>query len=188
VASFNPESYGPVFAPLVAVDRRRPLGPGTPNRAALAELNRLEIDEAFAHIGPGSSPQIADRAMASCCLAGICLLHDYLDKSHSYSQRFETPTANFWHAIMHRREGDFGNSKYWFHRVGDHPIFESLAQRSAELAAARGEERALNKLTAGGTWNASGFVDLCESALNEPSAMHELCLDVQQAEWELLFD
>ena len=52
--------------------------------------------------------------MAACCLAGVWLLHDYLDESHTISQRIDTPSGSFWHGIMHRREGDFSNAKYWF--------------------------------------------------------------------------
>jgi hypothetical protein len=47
---------------------------------------------------------------------------DDLDRSHTISQSIETPTGSFWHGILHRREGDFSNSKYWFRRAGKAPF------------------------------------------------------------------
>jgi hypothetical protein len=132
--------------------------------------------------------QPVDAEMAACCVSGMWLLYDYLDESHSISQGIETPSGGFWHAIMHRREGDFSNSKYWFRRVGRHPVFDALGQRAGELAAERGAERAVKKLLTGGTWEPFAFVDLCEAAVRAQSADGELCRDIQQAEWELLFD
>lgn len=58
--------------------------------------------------------------------AGIWLYVDALERSHSISQGISNPTGSFWHAIMHRREGDFGNSKYWFRAAGSHPAMESI--------------------------------------------------------------
>jgi len=42
-------------------------------------------------------------------------------------------------------------------------------------------------LTIHGSWEPFEFVDLCQAALRDGKNL-ELCLDVQQAEWELLFD
>lgn len=53
--------------------------------------------------------------------AALWLYVDELDRSHSISQGIGDATGSFWHGIMHRREGDFGNAHYWFHRVGAHP-------------------------------------------------------------------
>ena len=53
--------------------------------------------------------------------AGLWLYIDDLHRSHTVSQHLETPTSAFWHAIMHRREGDFANSHYWFRKTGLHP-------------------------------------------------------------------
>ena len=59
--------------------------------------------------------------------AGLWLLAGELDKSHAISQASDSPAGSFWHGIMHRREGDFGNAKYWFRRVGKHSVLTSLA-------------------------------------------------------------
>ncbi len=125
--------------------------------------------------------------MAECCRAGIWLLHDFLDESHELSQGINTTSGSFWHGIMHRREGDFSNAKYWFRRVGEHAVFEPLAARAAEVAAERGDAAAVEKLTARETWEPFAFVDMCQAAERNGKS-RELCLDVQQAEWELLFN
>lgn len=53
--------------------------------------------------------------------AGVWMYVDELDQCHEICQAIETPTGSFWHAIMHRREGDFSNSHYWYRRAGTHP-------------------------------------------------------------------
>jgi hypothetical protein len=181
--TFDPQSYGPVFAPLVGFERRRALDTGTPNTSARAALERLEIKPAFAHV----TRSIADRDMAACSLSAVWLLHDYLDESHTISQGIKTASGSFWHAIMHRREGDFSNAKYWFRHVGRHPVFDALGTRAAEWAA-RSESGTLDSLAPGGEWNPFAFVDLCEAARRGRGDLPERCLDLQQAEWELLFD
>jgi hypothetical protein len=182
MSQFDPHAYGPMFAPLLAIDRRRPLGTGSPDVAARSALEGLSVESAFRHA------KIIDRDMAACCVSGVWLLYDGLDESHTISQGIETPSGSFWHAIMHRREGDFSNSKYWLRRVGRHPIFETLGQRAMELAASRGAERAARQLVSGGAWDAVAFVDLCQAAVRGQKDAADLCLDIQQAEWELLFD
>jgi len=186
MSRFDPQAYGPVLAPLVDVDRRRPLGAGTgmPNAIEQAALGRLAVKTAFAH----ATRVVVDRSMADCCLSGVWLLHDFLDQSHHISQSIHTTSGSFWHGIMHRREGDFSNAKYWFRRVGDHPVFESLAQRAAELGAASGQSDAIARLTAHKAWEPCAFVDMCLAAERSGGEAHELCVDIQQAEWELLFD
>jgi hypothetical protein len=64
--------------------------------------------------------------------AGLFQIHDYLDASHELSQSIEgqgrRADGDYWHAIMHRREPDYSNAKYWFRHVGSHPIFAALAE------------------------------------------------------------
>jgi hypothetical protein len=179
--TFNPADYDPVFAPLLAIDRRRPLDAGVEDVQARAALADLSIDASFA------PAKVIDREMAACAFAGVWLLHDYLDESHTISQGIDTPSGSFWHAIMHRREGDFSNSKYWFRHVGRHPTYELLAMRAAELAAEHGEVAAVEHLAAGGRWEPSAFVDLCQSARRGRDRLRDVALDIQQVEWEVLF-
>jgi hypothetical protein len=184
MSHFDPDAYGPVFAPLVAVDRRRPLGAGTPQDASRGALERLMVKSAFAH----AARSVAHRDMAECCISGVWLLHDFLDESHTISQSINTASGSFWHGIMHRREGDFSNAKYWFRRVGAHEVFDAIAQRAAELAAERGNTSIVGKVATKSNWDPFAFVDLCESAVCGHDDARQFCLDVQQAEWELLFD
>ncbi len=54
--------------------------------------------------------------------AGLWLYVDDLERSHTVSQSLPDPTGAFWHGIMHRREGDFSNSRYWMRRAESHPL------------------------------------------------------------------
>ena len=58
--------------------------------------------------------------------AALWLYVDELDRSHEISQSLNDATGSYWHGIMHRREGDFSNSHYWFNRTGRHPAMAAL--------------------------------------------------------------
>jgi hypothetical protein len=126
--------------------------------------------------------------MASACLAGLYLLYDGLDESHAISQSIETPTGSYWHGIMHRREPDYGNAKYWFRRVGNHPVFATLVVAARELAASEKLDRPADFLVEQGAWDPFHFVDLCEAVAKGRSTSGMLCRQIQRRECELLFD
>lgn len=176
--SFQPQTYGPAFAELLATDRCRPLDEGTLDGAMWARLSGLTVSTAFDHTS------VADREMASACLAGVWLLYDHLNDSHRLSQDIDSASGSFWHGIMHRREGDFGNAKYWFRNVGTHPVYDELAAVAGELATLHQAHGVLPP----GQWDAAAFVDACQQALGGRSEQQTFCQAVQQAEWELLFD
>jgi hypothetical protein len=55
-------------------------------------------------------------------MAGALLYVDDLEQSHELAQGIHSPIGSLWHAVMHRREGDFENSKYWYRQAGWHPL------------------------------------------------------------------
>jgi hypothetical protein len=178
--SFILTPYVPVIAELLCEPRLPPLDAGAPNCAVRPRLEALASDNAFAPY------RIRDRSMADACRAGLWLYHNFLDESHKISQELHTPTGSYWHALMHRREPDFSNAKYWFRRVGTHPIYELLRQTAAELAVNAPPSAAF--LRTQSAWDPFAFVDLCAAALAGRAPCAELCRQIQKCEWELLFD
>jgi len=179
--NFDPDKYGELIAPLICEAPGMELGPGRPNQNAREALSSLDPDTAF----PGQ--KVVDSDMANACISGLWLLHNHLDPSHSISQGIHTSTGSFWHGIMHRREPDFGNAKYWFRRVGDHPVFEPLRLESAELAK-NAQHIEVNYLSTLVSWDPFRFVDLCQQGLRENGDLGEICRKITRCEWQLLFD
>ena len=75
--------------------------------------------------------------------AGLHLLNDDIHNCHNIAQEHENPDGNYWHAILHRREPDYWNSKYWYKRVGNHPVIQQM--KNEEVG-----------------WDPFEFVDQCE--------------------------
>ena len=152
---FDPTAYGSAVADLFAIPRLPELGPGTP---------QFDV-----------KPALQSLALPPACIAGLWLYFDFLDESHAISQADEgNPERDYWHAILHRREPDASNSKYWWRRVGDHPVLAALAEQAPALG---------YRFT-----TPIDFVDLCEKVRGANSPAEGLAQRVQLLEWQLLFD
>jgi len=179
---FNPRAYGPAVVGLLKDARVNELGPGEADGHVRGSLAALTAESVTA------PHTIADQNEAIACLAGLWLRHDFLDESHRISQSVETPSGSYWHALVHRREPDFSNAKYWFRRVGEHPIFPQLHEAARHLAQQANVGQPAQFLMEQSAWDALRFVDLCEYALDDLPPIHTLCMNIQKCEWELLFD
>jgi hypothetical protein len=202
VGRFSVRDYGPTVARLLAGATANDLGPGNPQSSMRVLLESVTPTSVVA------PREIVDRDMALGCLAAVWLRFDFLDKSHQISQSLDTPEGSFWHGVMHRREPDFANAKYWFRRVGQHELYGPLAEEarnlvSAEMAAAGRRDPAPGKagsmvkngvlgkevrfLNEQEIWDPLRFVDLCELALDASPPLHTFCKRLQQLEWEMMF-
>ena len=144
-----------------------PLPTLVPQKAWSSELtNTLEatsLDELF----DGAS--LKNTTFAEAIKSGLLLWNDALDESHTISQGLADQTGSYWHGIMHRREPDYPNSKYWFGRVGTHPIFPALRERALALFnETANPSDALTEIgkaiTAQENWDSYQFVDWCQAA------------------------
>lgn len=145
------------------------------------ELSELKVSDIFDGIAVG------DEEMALCCLSGVQLLHAELDVSHRICQSVKTTTGSYWHGIVHRREGDFENSKYWFRKVGEHPIHSDLAKAAKGVAEKESGDSRFSFLCTQKMWNSALFVDLCEDVTENCDRGNDSCCMIQMLEWELLF-
>jgi hypothetical protein len=130
---------------------------------------------------------VIDPTDAQAILAGLWLYHDWLDESHTISQSLHSPTGSLWHAIMHRREGDFANAKYWYARCRHHPAYPAIA---AEGAAALKDSHQAPTLAAlvRGEWDPDGFVDVVSAIHDKPAdPMYAAAVQLQRAEWQGVF-
>jgi len=142
----------PEIEKLLATPEPPDLGPGPrkgvlPEKALNDELHKIGVSDLLR--------------------AAVLVWHDHLDSAHKIVQNIETPDGSYIHAIIHRREPDYSNSKYWFRRVGDHPCF-------AELSVALRQK-----------WDPVAFVDACQrrNAKTEPQLR-----EIQATELRLLID
>lgn len=175
----NSAPYPPEIATLIENASVCPLGPGTPVKAAYEPLRSLTADSL-------STRPVQDREMAEACLSGLWLLYNYLDQSHTISQNLPSSSGSYWHGIMHRREPDYPNAKYWFRRTGHHPAMAALATEATALAAGTQLDRYTQFLSAP-DWDAMAMVDACQAAETGQCGQVELLQHVAQAEWTLLF-
>jgi hypothetical protein len=131
-------------------------------------------------------PELFERTPAHVShFAGIAQIDDELETSHNLAQSIEGhPDGDYWHAIMHRREPDYGNSKYWFRHVGRHQVFAPLASRAAEIMKdAPGDVRSrwVSRLKVDAGWDPLAFVDMCEAAAGDEES--ELGLTARRIQW-----
>lgn len=136
---------------------------------------------------------------ARAVLSGLHLWNESLDKSHTLSQGIHNPTGSYWHGIMHRMEGDYSNAKYWFHRVGNHPVFPLLHAKVREILAGLEPQPwkpaeplggMLRSLESAPTWQPELFIDcvrLQVSSLRDQEAERHL-RRIQRMELMLLLE
>jgi hypothetical protein len=185
INSRQTDALSPLAYEILAIDKEgaysRLVVSGDGNRQAAQKLRDTKPD------GLLSQPAASDPDAQS-MLAGLWLWHDWLDSSHVISQSIHSATGSFWHAIMHRREGDFSNAKYWFARCREHPVLRQMAPYAGDILNPLPADKMLLRLSRNG-WDPDSFVDLVEEVHDRPGdSRQNAAVMLQKLEWRLLFD
>jgi hypothetical protein len=177
---------------LAALQDRPSLPPLSPQR-----LWSYAVDRDIAAFRDGADREFRETAEAHALTAALHLGNDSLDRAHELVQAHEGhPTCDWVHAIVHRREGDYANSKYWVRRAGAHSAYHGLQARASRLLGESGKQpqassrlaTALEKIRTQGEWNAYLFVDAVsmQESGDGDAESRELLERLQHLEWQCL--
>lgn len=120
--------------------------------------------------------------------AGLLVWSDDIAAAHNIVQSVENATGSFWHAIIHRREGDASNSNYWWRRTDEHPAFALVLNTALSTLDAEGQIEERNfvaTLAREQRWLPIEFVKVCETA-RQKNSPDEWLRQAQVAEIESL--
>jgi hypothetical protein len=110
---------------------------------------------------------------------GLLYAVDAIHEAHTIFQDAKGDLGSYWHGMMHRREGDFDNARYWFRRSGVLPVFAEMHRAASESSALMARQS---------NWDPYLLTGECEQArFGETESLNEL-IRLQQAEFEVLFD
>ncbi len=138
----------------------------------------IRIREASDEVLAGGPP-VADPSIFALVRAGMFYLCDELGASHRIAQDVSTDTGAYWHGMIHRREGDFDNARYWFRRAGTLPFFGE-AHRAASAVSSIVATQA--------NWDPYLFTGLCEQERFGANENLAELLKLQRIEFEVAFD
>lgn len=102
--------------------------------------------------------------------AALWLRYDFFEESHAVFQAIATAEGSYWHAILHRREPDAANARYWLRRVGRHPVLAEMADRL------------------GRAWDAEEFFAHCARHRHRNDDIERELIRIQWMEWQALYD
>ena len=111
---------------------------------------------------------------------GLFYYHNALDDSHKQVATLEGDTAAYWHGMIHRREGDFENARYWMRRAGEQPVFQEMQGRASDGSAPDMGRQA--------NWDPFLFIHLCEQYKYGESEYKKEIGHLQRVEFAVMFD
>jgi len=127
--------------------------------------------------------KIADDSLVK---TGALWLHGFIDEAHALAQENPSAEGSYWHALVHRSEGDFENSLYWYRRVGQHSIFPRLRAEVESVRREGGDTGLIQELVTDPVWNPRRMVDLCREAAAGGATNTSLLQRVAAIEFNLL--
>lgn len=124
-------------------------------------------------------PKVTNKKYGELLLGGLLMAQDYIWEAHEIVQDYPETEASWWHAFMHRMEGDYGNAGYWYRRVGKPAAYESLLSAVQKLEF----ETSANQILNWTEWDSFKLNNLIDSSSGQ---MREELHDVHRLECLLL--
>lgn len=143
------------------------------DRALLMELRAAADNEIAGNRLIGAAPAFA------LVRGGLLYALDAIDEAHRIFQDSPGDLGSYWHGMMHRREGDFDNARYWFRRAGALAFFDELHGRVSEYSADMSRQS---------NWDPYLFTGQCEQARFGDTDLEAELVKLQRDEFEVLFD
>jgi hypothetical protein len=169
------KGYPPLVAELMAEEdlllRLRPTEPGSPD--ALRSIRNAEEKDLT------GGAVLADVTYPKLIRAGLLYAYDGIDESHRIIQEIGSTQASYWHGMIHRREGDFENARYWFRRTGKLGVFPEMHARAAEVSSLMGRQE---------NWDPYILVGQCEQARFGGDVNQKELVALQKIEFQVMFD
>ena len=122
---------------------------------------------------------LLDGAPSALVRGGLFYYHNALEDSHKQTQTLEGDTAAYWHGMVHRREGDFDNARYWMRRAGEQPTFQEMQGRASDAAPNMGRQS---------NWDPFLFITLCEQYKYGETEYKKEIAQLQRVEFAVMFD
>jgi hypothetical protein len=175
---FDPTQYGPDVARILALDGNgQRLMPLRCSKCSNEEARRLLKTFQPADLFPNQEEPAAP-------MAALWLYFSCFEEAHRLLEKATSQEAELWHAILHRQEPDSGNAAYWFRKAGQHPTFVPIAHATVKIL-----HRIPDAEFRTGHWDPFAFIAFCDRAREQPSsAQSEAAMEIQRAEWQILFD
>ena len=131
------------------------------------------------HADIADGKPVLDAGMFALVRGGLFYLYDDLAASHRIFQEVSTDTGAYWHGMVHRREGDFDNARYWFRRAGTLPFFGEVHRAAGSCSSV---------VAAQSGWDPYLFTGLCEQERFGANENLGELIKLQRIEFEVLFD
>jgi len=110
---------------------------------------------------------------------GLLYAVDAIHEAHTIFQDAKGDLGAYWHGMMHRREGDFENARYWYRRAGALPCFAALHRAAGEFSADMARQPG---------WDPYLLTGECERARFGAEENVAQLAKLQRAEFEGVFD
>ena len=133
-----------------------------------------DADDAIVAGGPIGVPQAFDVVRG-----GLLYALDDLAACHEFFQNTANDLVGYWHGMMHRREADFDNARYWFRRSGTLPFFDTLQHHAAGISADMAKQL---------SWDPYLFTGQCEQHRFGADDDSGELIRLQRAEFDVVFD